>query len=289
MNAFVLFCLLCLTLSANAAEFVRDGDGWLYRDTVRFEEPAADATALSCEAVNGRMELTGEDRTSVSVVAYIEIRAEELEEGQKYLEKFRPVVKRNGDRIEVYGEYPKHAWSWNEMSANMDFSVTAPRNLKLMASCANGSITAVNMCGDAILETANGEISFVSKESSIGKLSAECANGEIDVSVSELRGDCDLSTANGEIMMTISRVLAADVSLSSANGEIELVIPDDASVKIDASSMTDGAIETDWGTVDEDQFPGSEFELTVNGGQHTIDCSTANGEISIRKYSHTAN
>lgn len=289
MYVFILSCLLCLSLSANAAEFVREGDGWLYRDTVRFEEPTADVTTLSCEVVNGELELTGEDRSSVAVVAYVEIRAEELEEGQKYLEKFRPVVKRKGERIEVYGEYPKHSWSWNELSANMDFVVTAPRDLRLVADCANGTISAVNMRGDAELETANGEIGFVSNESTVGKLSADCANGEINVSVAELRGDCDLSSANGEITLTISRVLAADVSLSCANGEIELVIPDDASVRIDANSLTDGAIRTDWGDAEESDSPGSSVAVTANGGQHEIDCSTVNGEISIRKYSSLAN
>ncbi|MBK6765783.1 MAG: DUF4097 family beta strand repeat protein [bacterium] len=289
MKVLVTLGLLCGVISGLAAEFARDGDGWLYRDTVRFEEPVVNITTLSCEAVNGKVELTGEDRNSVVVIAYVEIRAEKLDEGEKYLKDFRPVVRRGGHEISVYGEYPKHSWSWDEMSANMDFVVSAPKDLKLDASCANGSITALNMRGDAELETANGEISFMSNESSMGRLVADCANGEVNVSVAELLGKCDLSTANGEVSMLVSKVLAANISLSCANGEIELVIPDDASVKISASSLTDGAIQTDWGNAEANGFSGSEIELTANGGKHSIDCSTVNGEISIRKYSSTAN
>lgn len=288
MKTPVLFGLLALALQATGAEFVRDGSEYVYRDTVRFEESAEGISNLDCEVVNGTLNLSGEMRSTVVVVAYVEIRAEELEEGQKYLKDFRPTVERKGSKIKVSGEYPEDNWTWNDMSASMDFVVTAPKSLSLDASCANGTITSVEMQGDADLETANGEINFLSRDGVTGRLNASCANGEIEVNVASVHGDCDFSAANGEISVTVSKQLDGDISASTANGEIEILVPDDASINISASSLVNGSIDTDWGGTDDDGIFDNSFQLVVNEGSHKVDCTTVNGQISVRKYSSAA-
>ncbi|MCB9367008.1 MAG: DUF4097 family beta strand repeat protein [Calditrichaeota bacterium] len=266
-----------------AAEFVKHGDEYVYRDTVRFEESASGIKTLSCEAVNGEIKLTGESRTTVHVTAFVEIRCENLKQGQDYLEGFKPVVKRNGAAIEVSGEYPDSKWTWDEISANMDFVILAPKELDLEASCANGEIDASEMQGAADLSCANGEIRFNTAEAVAGEIEASCANGEVDITVGTLAGGCDVSTANGEVSVTVTKLLSSDISASTANGEIDIAIPESSSFTIKAGSIVNGTIRTDWGNAADDGLFGESVKLAVNEGKHTIDCSTVNGEIEIRK------
>jgi len=280
-SVFVLTLLLVSQLFA--AEFKKEHGEYVYRDTLRFDVAALDLKTLAVEAVNGEIKITGEQRSSVNIEAYIEIKAEDLEEGQKYLQGFKPVVKREGDRLRIYGEYPETDWTWDDISANMDFVIVAPNQLDLDASCANGEITAVEMNGGAKLESANGEITFLSKEGVTGQIDASCANGEIDIDVASLNNNCEFSSANGEINVTVHNTLAGNIAASTANGEITLALPENSSMKVSASSIVNGSITSDWSGKHAEQMIGDEFELVVNEGKYLVDCSSANGEIAIRK------
>lgn len=282
MKTIVLLSLLAAS-QLFAAEFVKERGEYVYRDTLRFDEAALDLKTLSVDAVNGEIKLTGEERANALVEAYVEIKCDEIEDGQKYLKDFRPVVKRVGDKLRVYGEYPESNWTWDEISANMDFVVLAPKQLELEASCANGEITAVGMIGRAALESANGEISFLSKDGIAGAIDASCANGEILVDVSALRGDSDFSTANGEISVTVHDNLECNIDASTANGEIVLALPETANMTVSASSVVNGTITSDWSGKHSEKMIGDDFELGVNEGKYRVNCSSANGEISIRK------
>lgn len=279
----VIVLTLLLVSQLFAAEFKKQGGEYVYRDTLRFDEAVLDLKTLDVEAVNGRIEITGEERSSVNILAYVEIKAEDLEQGQKYLRDFKPVVKRDGDRLRVYGEYPESDWTWDEISANMDFVIVAPKQLDLDASCANGEIEASEMNGAANLESANGEITFISKEGVTGQIDASCANGEIDIDVASLSDNCEFSSANGEINVTVHNTLAGNIAASTANGEIVLALPENSSMKVTASSIINGSISSDWSGKHEENLIGDEFELVVNEGKYLVDCSSANGEIAIRK------
>lgn len=278
---FVVVLLLASQLFA--AEFKKVQGEYVYRDTLRFDESVLDLKTLAVEAVNGEIRITGEERSSVNVVAFVEIKAEDLEQGQKYLEGFKPIVKRDSARLLVSAEYPESSWTWDDISANLDFVILAPKQLDLEASCVNGEIAADNMNGNAELETANGEITFVSKEGVSGQIDASCANGEIDIDVSSLSDNCEFSSANGEINVTVHDILAGNIAASTANGQIVLALPENSSMKVSASSIVNGTITSDWSGKHAEQMIGDEFELVVNEGKYLVECSSANGEIAIRK------
>lgn len=280
---YVLFLTLIVASLLFAAEFKKEGGDYVYRDTVKFDEPAAGLELLDCSAVNGEIELTGEDRNSISVTANIKVEAEDLEAGQKFLKDFKPVVKRNGTKLEVFAEYPEGDHSWDNINANIDFVILAPKSLNLDASCANGEITATGMTGNADLSSANGEITFVSQEGVTGQVDASCANGEVSIDVASLTSSCEFSTANGEITVTVREKLAGNISASTANGEITLELPESADMKFSASSLTSGSIESEWQGTHEDKLVGSEFEVVVNQGTYLVECSSVNGEIDLRK------
>jgi DUF4097 and DUF4098 domain-containing protein YvlB len=281
---YVLLLTLIIASLLFAAEFKKEGGDHVYRDTVQFDEPAAGLDLLDCSAVNGEIELTGEDRSTISVTANVKIEADDLEEGQRFLKEFKPVVKRNGTKLEVYAEYPESdKGDWDGINASIDFIIHAPKSLSLDASCANGEITATGMTGDADLSSANGEISFISKDGITGAIDASCANGEINIDVASLTSNCEFSTANGEIKVNVRETLAGNISASTANGEITLALPENSSMKVSASSLSGGSIESEWKGNLSDNLIGDEFEVTVNEGKYLVDCSSVNGEIDIRK------
>jgi len=286
MKTLVLLVSLALVGALSAAEFEKHGGEYIYRDTLVFEESALDVTLLECESVNGETNVTGEERASVYVRVFVEIKTDDLEDGQKYLKDFRPVVERSGSKIRAYGEYPETNWSWNDISANMDFEIRAPKALNLTASAANGEINCTGMSGAAELDCANGEIKFISESGSTGAIEASTANGEILVDVAELNATSEFSCANGEIKLVVRKLLAGDVSASTANGEIVLAFPENASMEVMASSVINGTIRSDWEGTPKDNLVGDEFEFAVNGGKYKVECSSANGEIEIRKSNH---
>ncbi len=282
MQYAIVISLLVVT-QLFAAEFKKEGGDYVYRDTLRFEESALDLSKLDCEAVNGEIQLTGEDRNTVSVTAFVRIEAEDLKDGQAYLKGFKPVVERDGATLKVYTVHPDSKISWDDLNANIDFVIVAPKQLNLEASCANGEITAVGMTGGADLSSANGEISFVSLDGVHSSIDASCANGEITIDVAKLHGDSKFSTANGEISITVHKTLAGNISASTANGAIELALPENSSMKVSASTLVNGSISSDWSGNREESLIGDEYELVVNEGQYLVECSSVNGEISIRK------
>lgn len=279
----MLLATLALCANLFAADFVMKGGDYVYRDTLVFDESSVNLTSVACESINGETKITGSDRNSVHVTVYVEIKCDDLEEGQKYLKSFRPVVAREDARLRIYGEYPDGSWSWNEISANMDFVIEAPAGLNLDASSANGEIVCVGMTGAADLECANGEISFLSETGTTGSISASCANGEIDVDVAKLNGSSSFECANGEIDVVVHQLLAANIDASTANGEITIALPENSSMRIVARSLVNGSIESDWAGVHDKGLIGDNYELVVNDGKYKIDCSSANGEITIRK------
>lgn len=280
-----LVVILPLLLAAQlfGAEFKKQGGEYVYRDTLRFDESVLELKTLACESVNGTITLTGEDRGTVSVVAFIEIRSDKLDEGQEYLAGFKPIVKREGDKLRIYGEYPETKFSWNDISGGIDFVINAPKQLELDASCANGSITSVGMMGGADLESANGEISFLSRDGVTGAIDASCANGRISIDVAELSDDSEFSTANGEISVIVHKALAGNISASTANGEIVLALPENSSMKVSASSLVNGSISSEWSDNHKFESIDEGFELVVDKGRYLVECSTVNGEITIRK------
>lgn len=283
MKTFVTLGIALLCSQLLAAEFVKEGNEYVYRDTVRFEESAAGVKFLACELVNGRLDLSGEERQAISVVAYVEVRAQDLEEGQRYLEGLKPTVRKEGAEVRIAGVYPKFAKDLADVVANLDFDVRAPGTVKLQGSCANGTLNVREMTSDAELSCANGEIHFISDANVTGRLDASCANGKVAIQASDLHGSCHVSTANGRASVRILKQLAGDIFASTANGEIDIAVPESSSFTIKGSSMVKGSIKTDWGDANDGGIIGENLELIVNGGQHKVDCSTANGTITIRK------
>lgn len=279
----VLFCVLAYLSAASAGEFVKTGDEYVYRDTLRFDESAMDLKTLEIESLNGFIRLTGEDRSSVYVEACVEIKADNLEDGEEFLKEFRPIVKRSGEKLRVYGEYPESKLSWNDISANIDFIISAPRSIDLTASCANGEIEAAEMTGSADLECANGEITFLSATGVSGFLNASCANGQVTVDIGTLNGNSEFNTANGEINVSVHRSLAGNISASTANGVITLALPENSDIKVVANSVINGSVYSEWSGDHQKKMIGDEFELVVNGGKYLVECSSVNGQIAIRK------
>ena len=102
MKYVIIFSLLFVT-QIFAAEFKKEGE--IIVTLFGLTKPLWTLKNSTAKRSIGTLELTGEDRTTVNVVAYIEIRPKNSKR-TKILEGFQPVVKRDGSKISCFGNIP---------------------------------------------------------------------------------------------------------------------------------------------------------------------------------------
>ncbi len=118
----------------------------------------------------------------------------------------------------------KIGWHWrtpaeSDWSAIVDFTLRAPKNVKLTVESHNGRVFVKNLVGDAKIKTHNGQINT---ETSGESLEAETSNGEIEAKFSGHK--LNLHSHNGRIAADLSDAHAVEGELATQNGIVEVTI-----------------------------------------------------------------
>ena len=118
-------------------------------------------------------------------------------------------------------------------------------------------------------------------------MNASSVNGRIKVR--GLSGGARLSVVNGHLGATFDRLdEPQSISLDSVNGSIDLALPPDASVTLDASSVS-GSIHDDFGLPVTGKFVGHQLHGTLGDGRAQVRLSDVNGSIEIRRAQEVSN
>ena len=143
--------------------------------------------------------------------------------------------------------------------ANVDYTITVPRNAKLeRVNPVNGSVEITGVKGPVHVDAVNGH-----------------------VTVTGLAADADVSSVNGTVEARFDRI-AGMSRVHAVNGRIEITLPSDSSVRVRAHSLN-GSIDNDFGLPESrGRFIGHDLDGKLGNGDASLDVNTVNGRVEIR-------
>lgn len=215
---------------------------------------------ISLENVNGDIRITGASGSTVHMVAHKKAGK------QEYLDELEIVVSAEDDYVRIETRHPKSEGGWfkwgNDSSGSVSYVLEVPADVNL------DTISTVN--GDV-------EISAVR-----GMVKGETVNGSLVAS--GLEGDVDLETVNGSVRAEFDVLGDGQrVSAEAVNGKIVLVIPGDASARVEAETVNGSINAGDFGLEAEKGFVGRDLSGRIGEGDAKISLETVNGSIRIEK------
>jgi DUF4097 and DUF4098 domain-containing protein YvlB len=222
-------------------------------------EVDADAR-ISLENVNGDISIVGGSGDTVHLLA------KKKAEKQEYLDELKIIVDADSDYIRIETRHPKKKGGWsnwgNDSSGSVSYVLEVPDTVNL----------------DTI-STVNGDVEIASVR---GLVKAETVNGSL---VAEgLEGDVKLETVNGSVRAEFSQMGAGQrVSADAVNGKIVVVLPGDASARLDAETVNGSIDADDFGLKPEKGFVGRDLSGEIGGGEARISLDTVNGSIKVLK------
>ncbi|MFH1861609.1 MAG: DUF4097 family beta strand repeat-containing protein [bacterium] len=200
----------------------------------------------------GNVRIRGGDSKQVVITMDYFIAAENEKEAQEIFERIGAEVNKNGNQIEIIG---KEKYSCCD---DYTYLIELPEVFNLDVRTVGGEIQLSQIKGDALLNTAGGDIGIANVT---GSLNAETAGGEIIASY--IDGITLLRTAGGDVELRNGST--GPFSLSTSGGEIEL-----QEIRGDANVVTAG---------------GNIVARNVNGN---LELRTSGGEIILQNVSGVA-
>jgi hypothetical protein len=150
--------------------------------------------------------------------------------------------------------------STDNNDVTVDFTIKLPAGIVFDGRTVNGDVEAQNLGADASVST---------------------VNGSVDVSAA---GHVEASTVNGSIRAAMGRAdWTGDAEFRTVNGGITLTLPEGVSTAVRAETVN-GDLETDFPMTVSGRFGPRHMRGTIGGGgNRTLELSTVNGSIRIRK------
>lgn len=149
-------------------------------------------------------------------------------------------VTENNNEVEIGGASPH---------ADVNFSISVPRNFSLYLSTVNG--------GDVIVENVSGEM--------------EISNVNGDVTLTNVGGSASVNTVNGDVTATFNSIGDNPMAFTTVQGDIDITLPANASVT--------AKMRSEWGEVYTD------FEMNINrSNRESIEADSDVYKVSINNW-----
>lgn len=253
MFTLLAAALLCV-VPAGAATLEESFD-----ETYSFQP--GDTLALS--NTNGSVTIGTWDRSEIRVEAVKKVRHKDDARAQEVMDKLLIEIEESAGRIDIETRYPKFGDSWFSgwnVSANVEYTITVPKQADLDVSTVNGKVAVVGVSGQLDVRTTNGGIRL---EDAGGTVQARTTNGGIDAELHQID--------DGE-----------DMSFRTTNGGITVSLPEEIRAHLTART-TNGSIRTDFPVQVVGKMSRTRIDGEINGGGGQLDLKTTNGGIKIRK------
>ena len=221
--------LISVALLAASAATAQDGcddswGGWRSGPNGRFCEAReltvpAGGTLTVDAGDNGGIEVVGEDRRDVRVVAIVQAWGRDEAEAQQIA---TAVVVRTDGVIRAEGPeaFGRERGGWS-----VSYEVLAPREIDLKLTTQNGGISVANVRGELALDARNGGLHV---DSVAGNVRGRTTNGGVEA---RLAGDAwegtglDLETTNGGIRLRVPEDYSARLETRTVNGNVDIDFP----------------------------------------------------------------
>jgi len=249
-GALASAALLIFSTAVNAA----------VKETEEMTFEVVSGARISLENINGDIVITGGSGDEVHMVAYKKAGQ------QEYMDELKVVVDADEDYIRIETRHPKSEGGWfkwgNDSSGSVSYELEVPAHVNLdTISTVNGDVKIKAVSGLVKAETVNGSLEAVG-----------------------LKGDANLETVNGSVSAEFDELGAGQrVSAEAVNGKIVLMVPANASARLEAETVNGSINADDFGLKPEKGFVGRDLSGEIGSGDARISLDTVNGSIRISK------
>src|SRR5213596_4156736 len=156
---------------------------------------------------------------------------------------------------------PGDRWhsSTDNNDVTVDFEVQVPAAVEFNGQTVNGEMSAEGLKGDVRASTVNGSVRVTTT------------------------GLAEASTVNGSVYAQLGRAdWTNDLEFSTVNGGITLILPGKLDTELRASTVN-GEIDSDYPLMITGKFGPRRLHGTIGAGGRTLNLSTVNGEIRLKK------
>jgi hypothetical protein len=285
-----------------------------WNDTGRFREdfhyswPLNAGARISLDSQNGSVEISAWDKNT------IDIAGTKYASDQSLLKDVRVDISHDPDSVRIRTIAPEFFHG----SAGATYTIHVPKKVLLdlihtsngslrvdavegnvHLRTTNGGVHLSDVRGEAQVETTNGGIDIdhqdgdvrvhttnghINAEARGGRFEAETSNGSVEARLTDLSFSWPVrvQTTNGHIDLTVDGKVP-DMRVTSSNASIELRLPGSAGARLIAST-SHGEINSDFDmTTHGGTFAKDHLEGDIGGGGRTLELSTSNSSIRIRK------
>ncbi len=193
---------------------------------------------IDVDNTNGNVTVNGLDDDRITIHAYKEVFARDMDLAHKYMNEVQIHVEKQGEKLRIY-KTPEESRSDRYFDV-IRYEIGIPRSLRVDVSVHNASVDLSGLDTEIRVESQNGNISV--KDSS-GMLIAKTNNGRIQSELNQLWQSSELISHNGSIDVVLFKT-NADLFLETHNGSIKLLLPDWINGRIDAQT-NNGSLQTD--------------------------------------------
>ena len=207
---------------------------------------------LDVRALNGSIDVIGEDRQDIALEAQVTAQSGSHEDAESILHR---VTITTAGTIEAKG--PKvangHVWS-------VSYRLHVPHRLAAELHTTNGSVSLTALDGDIHAETVNGSLKLA-----------------------ELAGNVHAATTNGSIRATLigSTWQGSGLSATTTNGAISVSVPQPYSAHLVANTVNGGTSLNAPGA-NQSRVTRKEIDTTFGSGGPTLTFETVNGGVSVQ-------
>lgn len=159
-----------------------------------------------------------------------------------------------------YSSHSHHRGGSRDDDVSVDFTVSLPAGLKVLASTVNGDVEIGGATSEVDASSVNGGVDASTQG---GPVRAASVNGDVRAQMQQMpaASRLDYSSVNGSVTVTLPADLKADVDLETVNGSVRSDFP---------IAVT--------GTVAPQRLHG-----TIAGGGPRLHVETVNGSVELRK------
>lgn len=256
MRSFLIAALLCTVTVAVAGAQDFNWKGRIASGK-RLEVKGVNGDVRAVAASGGEAVVTAAKHAHRSDPDEVEIRVVEHEDGVTICAVYpTPPRARRENSCE-----PGDRWhsSTEDNDVTVDFEVHVPAGVQFTGSTVNGEMSVEGMKADVKASTVNGSVRVTTT------------------------GLAEASTVNGSVYVEMGRAnWTDDLEFSTVNGRITLLLPDKLDTEVRASTVN-GEIESDYPLTISGRFGPRRLRGTIGNGGRTLNLSTVNGEIRLKK------
>ncbi len=205
--------LLLVSLFGAACSYPR----YVATKVVELQLPVEAAARLHCETHNGDIKIRrGATSETIAVRAEMSVRGFTQEEADANLHLLSVGQARDGDRLKLFGAYPRS--ELRNRSPSFAFTLQVPEAMALELVTHNGDVETRGTSGALSVETHNGDI-----EGAVAspKVRVRTHNGDVDLEIeSDGALDGSLTTHNGNVRLSLAGGAHGWLEAVTHNGSI---------------------------------------------------------------------